>query len=42
MDLTAATMARDNNINLVVFDIKKDDALLKAITGENLQTKVTK
>lgn len=42
MDSTAASMARDNNINLVVFDITKKDSLLKALTGENLQTKVTK
>ena len=42
MDSTAASMARDNDINLVVFDINKEDALLKALTGENPQTKVTK
>ena len=42
MDSTAASMARDNNISLVVFDITKENALLKAMTGENSQTKVTK
>lgn len=42
MDSTAASMARDNNIKLIVFDITKKDALLKAITGENPHTKVVK
>ena len=42
MDSTAATMARDNDIELIVFDITKENALLKALTGENPHTKVTK
>lgn len=42
MDSTAASMARDNDINLIVFDINKENSLLKAIEGTNLQTKVTK
>ena len=42
MDSTAASMARDNDIKLIVFDINKEDALLNALDGKNLQTKVTK
>lgn len=42
MDSTAASMARDNDINLIVFDINKEDALLNALDEKNLQTKVTK
>ena len=42
MDSTAASMARDNNINLIVFDITKENALLKSIKGENIHTKVVK
>ena len=42
MDSTAASMARDNNTSLMVFDITKDNALLKAVTGEIPHTKVTK
>ena len=42
MDSTAATMARDNNIELVVFDITEDDALAGAVTGTIERTVVTK
>lgn len=33
MDSTAASMARDNDIKLIVFDITKDEALVKAVKG---------
>ena len=42
MDATAASLARDNNINLIVFDITKKDSLLKAIEGKIEHTKVVK
>ena len=42
MDSTAASMARDNSIELLVFDITKEDALLKVIKGEQAHTKVKK
>ncbi len=34
MDSTAAAMAKDNHISLMVFNIKQEDALLKAIDGK--------
>jgi len=42
MDSTAASMARDNNISLLVFNIKEDNALVKAIDGTIKSTKVVK
>lgn len=42
MDSTAAAMARDNDINLIVFDITEKDALLRAAKNEITHTKVTK
>ena len=42
MDSTAASMARDNDTNLMVFDITKENALIKATTGDIPHTKVTK
>ncbi|EGV00508.1 UMP kinase [Mycoplasmopsis columbina] len=42
MDLTATSMARDNNINLIVFNILEPDAILKALNGEIKHTEVTK
>ena len=42
MASTAASMARDNDINLIVFDITKKDALINALDGKDLQTKVIK
>ena len=42
MDSTAATMARDNNIELIVFDITEKDALNGAVSGRIERTLVTK
>nr|WP_029905418.1 UMP kinase [Mycoplasmopsis opalescens] len=42
MDLTATSMARDNNINLLIFNVLEKDAILKAISGEIKITEVTK
>lgn len=42
MDLTAVSMARDNNINLIVFDIAEKDSLIKAIEGKIECTEVIK
>lgn len=42
MDSTAASLAKDNNTSLIVFDIKKENSLLKAIEGTNKHTKVKK
>lgn len=40
MDSTAASMARDNSIELICFDITEENALLKAVKGEISHTKV--
>ena len=42
MDSTAASFARDNKINLCVFDIKVENAILKLIDGNLPHTKVVK
>lgn len=42
MDGTAAAMARENDINLIVFNIKEDDSIIKAVKGEIDHTKVVK
>lgn len=42
MDSTAASMARDNGIKLICFDITEADALIKASKEENTHTKVIK
>ncbi|MCK5867156.1 MAG: UMP kinase [Mycoplasmataceae bacterium] len=42
MDSTAASMARDNGIELIVFDITKDNAITRAAKGEIEHTRVTK
>ncbi len=41
MDATAVVMCRDNDLPLRVFDLAKDDALARAISGENVGTLVT-
>ena len=38
MDLTAATLCRDNHIAIHVFGISEDGNILKAIYGENIGT----
>ena len=40
MDVTAATMAKQNNISLIVFNILEDNALVKALDGKIKCTKV--
>ncbi len=42
MDSTAAAMARDNGVSLMVFNINEEDALVKAIQGKIKHTKVVK
>ncbi|BAH69801.1 hypothetical protein MBIO_0536 [Mycoplasmopsis fermentans PG18] len=42
MDLTATSMARDNNINLIVFNIKEKNAIVKALEGKIEHTEVIK
>lgn len=38
MDLTAATLCRDNNINIYVFALSNEGNLMKVINGENVGT----
>lgn len=38
MDSTAATMCRDNNMNLLVFDLSRPDNIYDAVMGENIGT----
>ncbi|MBD4921028.1 UMP kinase, partial [Xanthomonas citri pv. citri] len=40
MDLTATSMARDNNINLIIFNINEPNAILRAIEGDIDHTEV--
>lgn len=42
MDLTATSMARDNNIDLIVFNIAEKDAIIRAVEGKIEHTEVTK
>ncbi len=42
MDSTAASMARDNDIELIVFDITKKDSITRAAKGDIEHTKVSK
>lgn len=42
MDVTAASMAQENGIELIVFDITRKDALLKVLKDEIPNTKVRK
>lgn len=41
MDLTAFTMARDNSLPILVFDILKEGNVVKAATGEQVGTLVS-
>ncbi|NCC06844.1 MAG: UMP kinase [Clostridia bacterium] len=41
MDSTAATMCRDNNVPILVFDILDPKNIAKAVNGENIGTLVT-
>jgi len=38
MDMTAASMCKDNSIPVLVFDLSNPDNIYKAITGENIGT----
>lgn len=42
MDLTAATMGKENNIPLVVFNLNEDGNILKVVQGEDIGTTITK
>ncbi|QCZ36869.1 UMP kinase [Mycoplasma nasistruthionis] len=42
MDLTATSMARDNNISLMVFNLLEEDSILRALRGEITHTEVVK
>ncbi|MGL6125031.1 MAG: UMP kinase [Metamycoplasmataceae bacterium] len=42
IDATAATMARDNNIDALVFDIGEENAILNVLNGKGLFTKVSR
>jgi uridylate kinase len=42
MDITAASMARENDIDIFVFNIQEDNAIVKALEGKLPLTKVTK
>ncbi len=41
MDATAIVMCRDNDLSLRVFDLSRDNALARAMSGENVGTLVT-
>ena len=38
IDSTAATMCRDNDMSLLVFDLSRPDNIYDAIMGENIGT----
>lgn len=38
MDLTAATMCKDNNMNIIVFNMNEDGNILRAAKGEKIGT----
>ena len=42
MDATAISLSMDNNLNIIVFNIKKEGNLLKVVCGEKVGTKVIK
>ncbi|WP_406614117.1 UMP kinase [Mycoplasma corogypsi] len=42
MDLTATCMARDNNINLIVFNLLEPDSIIRALQGTIKHTEVIK
>ncbi|MCQ2465037.1 MAG: UMP kinase [Oscillospiraceae bacterium] len=41
MDAAAASMCRENNINVLVFDLGRPDNIVDAVLGENVGTVVT-
>ena len=38
MDAAAASLCRDNNINILVFNLNDPDNIVKAVMGENIGT----
>ena len=40
MDSTAASLCRDNNMSILVFDLKDPDNIFRAVMGENIGTLV--
>lgn len=38
MDMTAFTLSQENNLPIIVFDMNKQDNLLKIVSGENVGT----
>jgi uridylate kinase len=41
MDATAIVMCRDNNLPLRIFDLTRANALVQAMSGDNIGTVVT-
>jgi len=41
MDATAIVLCRDNNLPLRIFDLTKKDALIQAMSGDEIGTLVT-
>jgi len=41
MDLTAISLCQENNLPVVVFNMNKENNLLKLVSGENIGTRVT-
>ncbi|QKT05667.1 UMP kinase [Mycoplasma sp. OR1901] len=41
MDLTATSMARDNNIDLIIFNLLEENSIIKVLEGKIEHTKVT-
>ena len=41
MDMTAASMCRDNKIPVLVFSLREPENIVKTINGENTGTIVT-
>ena len=41
MDMTAATLCRDNHLPMLVFDLSRPDNILDAVMGKNVGTVVT-
>ncbi|MCU4706407.1 UMP kinase [Mycoplasma sp. CSL7503-lung] len=42
MDLTATSMARDNNINLIIFNLLEENSIIRVLEGEIEHTEVIK
>ena len=40
MDMTAITMAKENNLPIIVYDVHHDDGLKKILSGEKIGTYV--